>query len=75
MVTVSGQSDLLDISCVDGHTDKVVYRYPVEKSANNGKPRLQPLEYDAQESIYGDLVQNMKIEGTGDCYELFIRFR
>ena len=65
-----GQPGLIDISCVDGHTDKVVYRYP-----HSDKQKLEPLQYVARDLVYGDLEQNMKIDGTGDCYELFVRFR
>ena len=68
--TDPGPPDRIDISCVDGHTDKVVYRYPDTRPATR-----QPLQYKAQESVYGDLEQNMKIDGTGDCYDMFIRFR
>ena len=67
--------DLVDISCVDGLTAKVVYRYPVDRPPNNGTVYVQPLQYEAKDSIYGDLAQNIKIDGTGDCYDLFIRFR
>ena len=65
--TASGLHDLVDISCVNGHTENFVYRHKPDG--------LRPLLYEAEGSIYGKLAQNIKINGTGDCYDFFIRFR
>jgi hypothetical protein len=66
--------DLVDISCTGGHTEKIVYRYSGKNPANV-KANSQPLQYDAQDTIYGALTQNIKIDGNGDCYDLVIRLR
>ena len=72
--TGPGPPDLLNISCVnDDITGKVVYKYIY--AYNDGGIYKQPLDYEARELIYGDLAQNLKIDGTGDCYDVFITFR
>ena len=66
---LDGEPDMVEISCENGHTDKVVYK------TESVQLRYRPLQYEAQGSIYGKLAQNVKIDGAGDCYELFMRFR
>ena len=67
--------DKVDITCDGDNTDKIIYNYDQDKPGIGGKSRLQTLEYSAEESIYGNLSQNIRISGNGDCYDLVIRLR
>ena len=70
VTTEEKQPDLVEISCDGNSTGKLVYRF-----MNNKFGLYEPLQYEAKNSIYGALEQNIKINGTGDCFGLYIRFR
>ena len=67
--------DKVDITCTGKVTEKIIYTYAHDKPDRGGRSRLQALEYSAQESIHGNLSQNIRIAGHGDCYDLVIRLR
>ena len=67
--------DKVDITCTGDVTDKIIYNYDQDKPGRGETPRLQALEYSAQENIFGNLSQNIRITGNGDCYDLVIRLR
>ena len=75
--TESGPLDLVDISCDGKHTEKILYRYagsrPFGVRVDTAYP--QPLEYVARDSIHGELTQNIRINGAGKCFDLFVRLR
>ena len=67
--------DKVDITCTGDVTDKIIYTYDHDKPGRGEKSRLQALEYSAQENTFGNLSQNIRITGNGDCYDLVIRLR
>ena len=70
---------MVDISCDGEHTQKILYKYAGSRPSGVGvdKAHPQPLEYEvkARDSIHGVLTQNIRINGTGECYDLFVRLR
>ena len=75
--TDSEPLDLVDISCDGEHTEKILYRYVGRNPYGEGMAHHQTLEYevDARETIYGSLTQNIRINGNGKCFDLFVRLR
>ena len=75
--TASGPGDLVDISCDGEHTEKILYTYVGRQPYGKGMAQPQTLEYevDARETISGSLTQNIRINGNGKCYDLFVRLR
>ena len=67
--------DKVDITCDGNHTEKFTYNYDHDKPGRGEHLRPQPLEYSAQESIYGNLSHNIRITGNGDCYDLVLKLR
>ena len=75
--TESAPLDLVDISCDGEHTEKILYTYVGRQPYGQGMAQPQTLEYelDARETISGSLTQNIRINGNGKCFDLFVRLR
>ena len=71
---LSKRLDFVDISCDGDHMDKILYNYS-SRNPYTENPRHQSLEYEARDTIDGALTQNIRINGTGSCYDLVISMR
>ena len=71
---LSKRMDFVDITCHGDHVDKILYNYS-SRNPYTENPIHQSLEYEARDTIDGVLTQNIRINGTGTCFNLVIRMR